>query len=164
MSHPAEPSGPSEPASVPAEPAEADVAEAELPPTPADATDEAADRIGRRNEWLALAALLTAMLVYLAILSVPPERTAVVLQRPPEQAAAYRIDLNAAGVAELQHLPGVGPKVAAAIVARRQSVGAFADVDQLDRVRGIGPKTLARLRPYCTVNPPRRATTPTPTR
>lgn len=58
------------------------------------------------------------------------------------------VDLNAAGTAELTILPGVGPSLAAAIVADRDANGAFRSVEDLDRVRGIGPGLLARIRPH----------------
>ena len=58
------------------------------------------------------------------------------------------VDLNAAGTAELTSLPGVGPALAAAIVADRDANGAFRSVEDLDRVRGIGPGLLARIRPH----------------
>jgi competence protein ComEA len=60
-----------------------------------------------------------------------------------------KIDVNRAGEAELQRLPRVGPVLAAAIVAARTE-SRFATVDDLRRVRGIGPKTLDALRPFVT--------------
>ncbi|MBK6916534.1 MAG: helix-hairpin-helix domain-containing protein [Deltaproteobacteria bacterium] len=57
-------------------------------------------------------------------------------------ALAQPVDVNTAGADELASLPGVGPAIAARIVAGRP----FVSVDALLRVRGIGPKTLARLR------------------
>ena len=61
------------------------------------------------------------------------------------------VDLNTAGVDELDALPGVGPATAAAIVAHRDSQGPFASVDELLDVRGIGPAKLDALRPLVTV-------------
>ena len=52
------------------------------------------------------------------------------------------VDLNEASLAELESLPRVGPKLARRIVEGRP----YADVDALERVRGIGPATLVRLR------------------
>lgn len=60
------------------------------------------------------------------------------------------IDVNAATAEELQRLPGVGPVTAGAILAAR-AAKPFANVDDLDRVKGIGPKTLDRLRPFVVV-------------
>ncbi len=57
------------------------------------------------------------------------------------------VDINQATCQQLQELPGIGPAIAGRIVAYREAHGAFAGVGELDRVSGIGPKTLARLRP-----------------
>ena len=54
-----------------------------------------------------------------------------------------KVSLNDATLAELEGLPGVGPALAARIVAARP----YASVAALDRVRGIGPKKLAALVP-----------------
>ncbi len=59
---------------------------------------------------------------------------------------AVLIDLNAATQAELESLPGVGPALAERIIADRTAHGAFATVDALDRVPGIGKRTIDRLR------------------
>lgn len=56
------------------------------------------------------------------------------------------VDLNAAGAAQLEALPGVGPATAAAIVAWRERDGPFTSVDQLLEVRGIGPAKFEALR------------------
>jgi comEA protein len=61
------------------------------------------------------------------------------------------LDLNTASVAELELLPGIGPAMAKRIVEYRAQIGRFARVDELDKVRGIGPKTLERLRPHVRV-------------
>lgn len=55
------------------------------------------------------------------------------------------VNLNTADAATLETLPGVGPATAAAIVADRERNGPFATVDDLERVRGIGPAKLAGL-------------------
>jgi competence protein ComEA len=59
------------------------------------------------------------------------------------------IDVNTAGPAELERLPGIGPVMAARIIDTRQA-GRFRTADDLRRVRGIGPKTLETLRPFVT--------------
>ena len=66
-------------------------------------------------------------------------------------AAAGPVDINTATAAALDALPGIGPATAAAIVADRESHGPFATVDDLSRVRGIGPAKLAQLRTLVTV-------------
>jgi competence protein ComEA len=57
-----------------------------------------------------------------------------------------RIDINHATAQQLDELPGIGPAKAAAIVADRELNGPFRSVDDLDRVKGIGPKMLEKLR------------------
>ena len=58
-----------------------------------------------------------------------------------------RIDVNRALAADLELLPGVGPTLARRIVEQRDAHGGFANAEDLLRVRGIGPRTLERLRP-----------------
>ncbi len=80
-------------------------------------------------------------------------------RRGPAHARSHRaapgapVDLNRAGVEELEGLPGVGPVLAERIVARRRSGGGFASVDDLRKVPGVGPAKLDRLRPLVTVGP-----------
>ena len=64
---------------------------------------------------------------------------------PPPGAGevVHRVDMDAAGEAELQLLPGVGPRLAGRIVEERAARGPFASPDDLDRrVPGIGPSHL----------------------
>ncbi|HEX6071021.1 MAG TPA: helix-hairpin-helix domain-containing protein [Longimicrobiaceae bacterium] len=63
-----------------------------------------------------------------------------------------RVDLNRATEAELEALPGIGPALAARIVASREEHGRFARIGDLARVPGIGPALLERLAPLVTVS------------
>jgi competence ComEA-like helix-hairpin-helix protein len=63
------------------------------------------------------------------------------------------LDLNRAGRASLEALPGVGPTLADAVVEHRETHGAFGSVDALEGVKGIGPGRLEALRPFVTVGP-----------
>ena len=56
------------------------------------------------------------------------------------------VNVNTADAIALEALNGVGPVLAAAIVAYREENGAFTSVDQLEEVPGIGPSTLEELR------------------
>ena len=56
------------------------------------------------------------------------------------------IDLNRAAAAELEALPGVGPVLAARIVAYRDLNGPFTAVEDLLDVGGIGEAKLAAMR------------------
>lgn len=59
------------------------------------------------------------------------------------------IDLNSASASELEGLPGIGPTLAGRIMAARP----LRTVQDLLRVKGIGPVRLARLRPLVTATP-----------
>jgi len=63
------------------------------------------------------------------------------------------VDLNQASAHELEALPGIGPVRAAAIVAHREAWGAFSSPAELERVSGIGPKTVAGLEGYVSCAP-----------
>ncbi|HEX2704294.1 MAG TPA: helix-hairpin-helix domain-containing protein [Candidatus Lustribacter sp.] len=65
----------------------------------------------------------------------------------PSGAAGARVDLNAADLAALDALPGVGPVLAQRILDWRADHGRFSTVDELAEVSGIGDKLLAQLRP-----------------
>lgn len=60
----------------------------------------------------------------------------------------YRVDLNRAEWPELAQLPDIGPTLADRIVESRETEGPYLDHEELLRVKGIGPKTLEKIRPY----------------
>jgi len=66
----------------------------------------------------------------------------------PSRPPVWRVDLNEAGPGEFEVLPGIGPALARRIVQERERTGRFADADALDRVPGIGPATIERIRPF----------------
>jgi len=57
------------------------------------------------------------------------------------------VDLNTATFEDLQALPGIGPALAGRIVTSRRDKGPFCAIDDLARVKGVGVKTVERLRP-----------------
>lgn len=74
-----------------------------------------------------------------------PART----RRPPEPSLRPgALELDRATAPEWERLPGIGPSLAARIVADRAERGPFRSPEGLLRVRGIGPRTLERIRPY----------------
>lgn len=62
-----------------------------------------------------------------------------------------KVHLNTADVAQIETLPGVGPVLAARIVAHRDEHGPFRTVEDLLDVPGIGEGKLATLRPEVVV-------------
>lgn len=71
---------------------------------------------------------------------------------PPPPVAAP-IDLNRATKEQLETLPGIGPALAQRIIDDRTARGPFRSVDDLDRVSGIGKKTIDKFRAKVTVGP-----------
>jgi competence ComEA-like helix-hairpin-helix protein len=80
----------------------------------------------------------------------PPEPLAV--DAPIPLSPRRLINLNTATAAELELLPSVGPAVAQRIIEHRAAHGPFKRVEDLDNVKGIGPRTLDKLRDLVAVN------------
>jgi competence protein ComEA len=70
----------------------------------------------------------------------------------PAAPATHLVNLNTATQGELELLPGIGPAMAKRILEYRTQHGKFTSVDQLDAVKGIGAKTMAKLRPLVSVD------------
>jgi competence protein ComEA len=71
----------------------------------------------------------------------------------PSAAAGGKININTAGVAELDKLSGVGPVLAERILQYRSEHGPFAKAEDLKNVSGIGPKTYEKMASQVTVGP-----------
>lgn len=67
--------------------------------------------------------------------------------------ADFVIEINQATAAELNLLPGIGPKSVDAILAYRHANGGFTSIEELTRIPGIKEGKLRNLRPYITVDP-----------
>jgi len=65
-----------------------------------------------------------------------------------ERDGIRKIDINHASSAELELLPGIGPKTAERIIAYRRQNGFFRRYDDLLNVNRIGTKTLKKLKPF----------------
>jgi competence protein ComEA len=105
----------------------------------------------RRSDQLVLAFLCACLLVlsawHWARLSGWGMRP-VEISRHPSRQYEYRIDINEATWVEWIQLPGIGEMLARRIVENREQNGPFQSVEDLQRVKGIGPKTVENLRPY----------------
>lgn len=96
--------------------------------------------------------LLPAVFVLL-VLGLAGPATAAPPEGDPASEARPVVDLNHAGVDELCTLPGIGRKKAEAIIALRDR-RPFTRVTQLLQIKGIGHKTLLKLKPRVTVTLP----------
>ncbi len=97
------------------------------------------------------ALLAAGFCLALGVLAAAFGRAARRMEDLPCQTAGMRLDVNAAGMEELALLPAVGPALAKAIVADRQARGAFESVEALQRVKGIGPRKWAQMKPWVKV-------------
>ena len=94
-----------------------------------------------RNGWFGYGAvILTETDVVVTTVSVPTATN-----------QSETVDLNTASAEELDQLSGVGPVIAQRIVDYREQNGPFTSVEQLTDVKGIGSKTLEKLKPYLVV-------------
>jgi competence protein ComEA len=101
---------------------------------------------------------LFMMLAIVAIAAIP----AVAQQKPtpsssrpaaakPAAAPGAPVNLNTATQAQLETLPGIGPRAAERILEYRQKNGSFKKVEDLMNVKGIGEKSFLKLKPLLTV-------------
>jgi competence protein ComEA len=109
----------------------------------------------RADQWflgLVCSVGLVALIVFTARLQgwgVPP----IEFVSSPA-AAQYRVEINRATWIEWAQLEGLGEKLAKEIVAEREVKGPFTSIDDLIRVKGIGPANLERFRPWLIIESP----------
>ena len=68
-----------------------------------------------------------------------------------EPAASGPVNVNTAGLEELDTLPGIGPALAQRIIDYREANGPFASLEELLEVKGIGEVTLEKFRDRASV-------------
>jgi competence protein ComEA len=105
----------------------------------------------RRTDQAAVAALVAFALVGMGVywfVQGGHRGELIEIDRAQPLTARYLVDINKAQWPEFAELPDLGETLARRIVESRERDGAFGDHDDLLRVRGIGPRTLERLKPY----------------
>ena len=67
-------------------------------------------------------------------------------QKIIQPAPAIRININTASVEELERLPGISTRTARSIIEYRKKNEPFRTLDDLIHVKGIGSKTIEKLK------------------
>ena len=117
---------------------------------------QSAEGNGRRPVLRRMDQAVVALLVLCALVGMGvywfvqggPRGELIEIDRATPLTARYLVDINKAEWFEFAELPGVGAIMAQRIVESRAEAGPFKDQDDLRRVRGIGPLTLEKMRPY----------------
>lgn len=83
-----------------------------------------------------------------------PDFIAVPNENQPQQSVKDKpalLNINTASTEELQTLSGIGPQMAKRIIQFREEHGNFTSVDALMEVKGLGEKTLEKLKPFIAI-------------
>ncbi len=84
--------------------------------------------------------------------SAPVAQPARAVQPAPRApAASGKININTAGLGELDTLAGIGPKTGQAIIDYREANGPFRRAEDLMKVKGIGPKKFDAIKDDVTI-------------
>ena len=104
--------------------------------------------------------VLLMLLAVFALAAIPAAAQQTTTEKPAKAGAATAkpaagaalVNINTATQAQLESLPGLGPKVAQRILEYREKNGAFKKVEDLMNVQGIGEKSFLKLKPLLTVS------------
>ena len=92
---------------------------------------------------------ITPLVSFSGVVAAPGTGDAAAVKSQVAAVKANAVNINTANSTELQALPGIGPSKAEAIVADRTTNGPFASCSALERVRGVGPATVAGIQTVC---------------
>ncbi len=142
---------------------ESDAVEGSAPPTPGDdisAEDILSDQQPRpwfrRGDQLFVGTMVVAVIVLMIVHWVRLSGWGLLpieIDRLPERQLDFQLEINRATWVEWMQLEGVGDTLARRIVEDRETNGPFSSIEDVERVKGIGPKTIEKLRPWLRVEP-----------
>ena len=120
------------------------------PPTPTPEASKSGILL-RRLDQAAIATLVGGSLLLIAswgLLVIHPTGGVIDIQEQPPLPLDFQVDINSADWVELSLLPNIGQVLARRIIESRETQGPFNQPDDLQRVPGIGPKTMDSIRRY----------------
>ena len=121
------------------------------------------DSVVEKHYWRAVFFLIVLILIGTAFWGLRRFQPALFLgtpdliAAPDDDTSRKRVDpplllnINVASVKELQSLPRISENMALRIVEYREKYGRFSSVEKLTEVKGIGDKTLEKLKPFISV-------------
>jgi len=109
------------------------------------------DRRGSMRRWRAARVALATMMLLAWAAALPVAATEPAKGGGSRSGPAQPIDINRASAEELTAIPGVGMTIAQRIVDFREKNGPFRRVEDLLKVKGIGEKSLEKIRPHVKV-------------
>jgi len=93
---------------------------------------------------IALSAALA--LAMLAPIAASQDQRAGRATKAAPAAASRVVNLNTATAAEIDTLPGIGPKTAELIIQYRQKNSGFKKIEEIMNIRGVGEKTFLKIK------------------
>lgn len=75
-----------------------------------------------------------------------------IIQKEDSKKDSFYIILNTAVIDDFKQLPGIGPVKAERIFKFREENGCFNSIEELKKVKGIGNKTIERIKPFIRLN------------
>lgn len=75
-----------------------------------------------------------------------PKKNPVILEEKNLKVNEGKINLNTADLKELESLPGIGKELAQRILDYRLEQQGFSRIEELKKVKGIGPKTFEKIK------------------
>ncbi|MEZ6123969.1 MAG: helix-hairpin-helix domain-containing protein [Planctomycetaceae bacterium] len=102
-------------------------------------------------KWVVLVGSLVLATIYVSLVRQQPEP---LVWTSGSADGLFRVEVNSATWVEWTQLDGIGSKTAFRIIADREQNGPFRSIDDLQRVDGIGPITLERIRPHLEISIP----------